>query len=125
MTTQTPQANQPEQTRKDLEVSLIAKAWTNEAFKQQLLNNPRAAVEQELGEQLPEGMNVQIIQEPANTLYIVLPTKPESSDELSGGLSDEELEAVAGGAIGTAALTVMVPVYGVAPWRPIPGSNKW
>lgn len=122
MTAQTFQDNQPEQTRKDLEVSLIAKAWTNEAFKQQLLDNPRAAVEQELGEQLPEGMNVEIIQEPANTLYIVLPTKPESSDELSGGLSDEELEAVAGGVIGT---FVATPAYGVAPWRPISGPNKW
>ncbi len=120
MTAQTPQDNQSEQTRKDFEVNLVAKAWTNEAFKQQLLDNPRAAVEQELGEQLPEGMNVEVIQEPANTLYIVLPTKPESSDEVSGGLSDEELEAVAGGAIGTAFMAVTI--YGVAPWRPI---SQW
>lgn len=122
MTAQTPQDNQPEQTRKDFEVSLVAKAWTNEAFKQQLLDNPKAAVEQELGEQLPEGMNVEIIQEPANTLYIVLPTKPESSAELSDGLSDEELEAVAGGVMSPIAV---VGAYGVAPWRPISGSNKW
>lgn len=120
MTAQTPQDNQPEQTRKDFEVSLVAKAWTNEAFKQQLLDNPRAAVEQELGKQLPEGMNVQIIQEPANTLYIVLPTKPESSDEVSGGLSDEELEAVAGGAIGIPFMAI--PMYGVAPWGRI---SRW
>lgn len=95
MTAQTPQNNQPEETRKDFEMKLIAKACTDEAFRQQLLSNPKAVVEQEFGEALPEGMNVEIIQEPANTLYIVLPAMPESigSDELN----DEELETVAGG----------------------------
>lgn len=102
MTAQTPQNNQPEETRKDFEMKLIAKACTDEAFRQQLLSNPKAVVEQEFGEALPEGINVEIIQEPANTLYIVLPAMPESNDELN----DEELEAVAGGLIPTAVSTL-------------------
>ncbi len=53
MTAQTPQKNQPEETRKDFEIKLIAKAWTDEAFRQQLLSNPQAVVEQEFGEALP------------------------------------------------------------------------
>ena len=97
MTAQTPQNNQPEETRKDFEMRLIAKAWTDEAFRQQLLSNPKAVVEQEYGAALPEGMNVEIIQEPANTLYIVLPAMPESSS--SEELNDEQLEAVAGGSV--------------------------
>ena len=101
MTAQTPQNNQLEETRKDFEMKLIAKACTDEAFRQQLLSNPKAAVEQEFGKQLPEGINVKIIQEPANTLYIVLPAMPESNG--SEELNDEELEAVAGG---------IMPMYG-------------
>ena len=106
MTAQIPQNNQPEESRKDFEIKLLNKAGTDEAFRQQLLSNPKAVVEQELGEALPKGMDVKIIQEPANTLYIVLPTKTESSS--SDGLNDEELEAVAGGMVG-------IPAYGVTP----------
>lgn len=107
MTAQNPQNNPSEETRKDFEMKLIAKAWTDETFRQQLLNNPKIAVEQEFGETLPEDLNVEIIQEPANTLYIVLPAMPENNDELN----DEELEAVAGG------LCVnLVAAYGAAPW---------
>ncbi len=86
---------------------LIAKAWTDEAFRQQLLSNPKAAVEQELGSALPEGMKVEIIQEPANTFYIVLPEKRESSS--SDALNDEELEAVAGGFF---PFPIATPAYG-------------
>ena len=117
MTAQNAQNNQPEQTRKDFELKLIAKAWTDESFRQQLLSNPKAVVEQEFGEQLPEGMNVEIIQEPANTLYIVLPAKPESSG--SDELNDEELEAVAGGLAPAA-----VAAYGV-PGRFSPTKIRW
>lgn len=115
MTAQTPQNNQPEETRKDFEMKLIAKACTDEAFRQQLLSNPKAVVEQEFGEALPEGINVEIIQEPANTLYIVLPAMPESNDELN----DEDLEAVAGG------FAVTAVIYGAPSKYNRKGNNKW
>ncbi|GAA6615663.1 NHLP leader peptide family RiPP precursor [Scytonema sp. NUACC26] len=101
MSVQISQNNQPEEIRKDFEMKLIAKAWTDEAFRQQLLSNPKAVVEQEFGSALPEGINVEIIQEPANTLYMVLPAKVESNEELN----EEELEVVTGGLI--------APMYGV------------
>ena len=93
MTEQNPQQNNSEKTRKDFEVELVAKAWNDEKFREQLISNPKRIVEQELGEELPEDINVEIIQEPLNTLYIVMPTKPEISEELG----EEELENVAGG----------------------------
>ncbi|GAA6615657.1 NHLP leader peptide family RiPP precursor [Scytonema sp. NUACC26] len=120
MTAQSPQNDRSEETRKDFEIRLIAKAWTDEAFRQQLLSNPKAVVEQELGSALPEGTKVEIIPEPANTLCIVLPlpAKPQSSEQLN----DEELEAVAGGVL--TAVPMAIAGYGIAaPWGRL-GGNK-
>ena len=81
-------------TRKDIETQLIAKAWKDEAYKQQLLNNSKAVIEQEFGVQLPGEVNVQVLEENPTSLYFVLPMRPD----LSGAeLSDEQLETVAGG----------------------------
>jgi hypothetical protein len=80
-------------TRQDLMAKLIAKAWKDDAFRQKLLSNPKATVEQELGEALPGTLDIKIVEEPQNTLYIVLPAKPM----LSGELTDDELTEVAGG----------------------------
>ena len=84
--------------RRDVERRLIEKSFRDEAFRQQLLREPKSAVEQELGGQLPEGIEVRVVQETAETLYLVLPTA--SSGVSSGELSDEDLEAVAGGNVG-------------------------
>ena len=55
----------------------------------------KAAVEQEMGAQLPEGVVVRAVEESADTIYLVLP----SASPLGQGeeISDQELEAVAGG----------------------------
>ncbi len=80
--------------RRDIERRLIEKSFRDEAFRQQLLREPKSAVEQELGTQLPEGIQVRVVQETADTLYLVL---PNASSPQSGEISDEDLEAVAGG----------------------------
>ncbi|GAB6174407.1 hypothetical protein JCM15765_38850 [Paradesulfitobacterium aromaticivorans] len=74
---------------------LITRALKDESFRQELLANPKAVVEKEMGKlkggaKLPAAMEVKVIEQPANTLYLVLPTQ---SDELS----DETLDSVAGG----------------------------
>ena len=56
---------------------------------------PKAAVEQELGSRLPEGVEVRAMEESADTIYLVLPLR--SADLQTGELSDEALEEVAGG----------------------------
>lgn len=81
------------QMRQELESKLIAKAWQDETFKQELFSNPKAVFSKEMGQPLPENIEIQVLEETPTTFYIVVPKNPEVSEELS----DEALEAVAGG----------------------------
>ncbi len=81
--------------RQQIEETLVTKALQDDAFRQQLLSNPNSALEAELGQPLPGGIQLRVVEETPDTLYLVLPTKVASSEELS----EEALESVAGGAV--------------------------
>lgn len=70
---------------------LIAQAWSDEAFKQRLLEQP-AEVLKEVGLELRKDMNVSIVEQQPDELLLVLPRLPENVE-----ITDELLEAVAGG----------------------------
>jgi hypothetical protein len=53
-------------------------------------------VEQELGAQLPSGVRVQVVEETADTVVLVIPPSSQAGGD-EGELSDSELESVAGG----------------------------
>lgn len=69
---------------------LVAKAWADDSFKARLLAEP-AAVLQEEGISLPEGVELRAVENTDKVMYLTLPPKP--SDELS----DEQLNQMAGG----------------------------
>lgn len=83
-------------TRFEFEHKLIQRAWEDENFKQELLSNPKAVFARESGEELPTNLEIEVIQETANKVYLVLPTNPAPS-VAEGELAEEALEAVAGG----------------------------
>jgi hypothetical protein len=85
--------------RVEMERRLIEKSLQDDAFRQRLLEDPKAAVEEELGTQLPEDVRVQAVEETADTIYLVLPSASATGE--GGELSDRELEAVAGAGWGS------------------------
>ncbi|MHC5855464.1 NHLP leader peptide family RiPP precursor [Nostoc sp.] len=93
------------QTRQDIEARIIAKAWKDEAYKQELLTNPKAVIAREFGVEFPADVKVQVLEENPTSLHFVLPMSPVA---IAQELSEEELEAIAGGANAIAKLSKWV-----------------
>jgi Nitrile hydratase, alpha chain len=81
--------------RAEVERRLVERSLQDDAFRQRLLEDPRAAVEEELGIQLPAEVQIRVVEETADTIYLALPSASPAGE--GGELSDQELEAVAGG----------------------------
>jgi hypothetical protein len=79
-------------TRESVEGELAVKAWKDEAFMKALKANPKTTIAKEYGVQIPGNIEVEVIEETPNKLYLRLPPNPASME-----LSDEQLETVAGG----------------------------
>jgi hypothetical protein len=81
--------------RAEVERTLVQRSMEDEDFRQKLLDDPKGAVEQELGSRLPEGVEVRAVEESAQIIYLVLPSASPLGQ--GGELSDQELDEVAGG----------------------------
>ncbi|NIK78620.1 hypothetical protein FHS15_003766 [Paenibacillus castaneae] len=55
---------------------IIKKAWEDAEFKKQLLANPKAAVKEAFGIEVPDTIEVEVVEESANKFYFVLPQQP-------------------------------------------------
>ena len=62
---------------KKLWAKIVAKAWCDEAFKAELVNNPEQVLKAE-GVEIPEGMHVHVVEElkpsTAEDIYLYLPS---------------------------------------------------
>jgi hypothetical protein len=83
--------------RYQFEQKLIERAWEDENFKQELLSNPKAVYARESREELPKDVEIEVLQETANKVYLVLPPNPVPATITEEELSETSLEAVAGG----------------------------
>ena len=71
---------------------IIAKCWSDESFKQELLADPAATLKAE-GVELPAGLTVKAVENTDKVFHLVIPSKPTD-------LSDDDLDGVAGGYMG-------------------------
>ena len=85
--------------RAEMKRRLIERSLQDDVFRQQLLADPRAIIEREIGPQLPEDVRVVAVEETADTIYLVLPSTSPVGE--GGELADQILEAVAGGDAGS------------------------
>jgi hypothetical protein len=83
--------------RQALEAQLIDRAMKDEGFRQALVHDPKSVFERELGIRVPENLTVEVLEESPTTVYLVLP-RPLANAGVE--LSDEELQAAAGGTSG-------------------------
>ena len=72
---------------------LIAKAWSDESFKERLLSDSRAVLEAE-GIRLPPGVDVKVLEQTESQYFIVIPKKPSP---FSVATVEERFAAVGGG----------------------------
>jgi len=84
----------------------IARAWTDADYKAKLLNDPQAALAY-VGVDVSAAKTLKVIENTAGTQHLVLPVAPGNV----GDLSAEELEAVAGGTVGSAPAVAMGTLY--------------
>lgn len=77
--------------------AIITEAWGNEAFKKELMNDPKKAIESLVGHTItiPEGKELVVRdQTDQSKIYINIPQEPSIENV---ELTEEQLEAVAGG----------------------------
>ena len=68
---------------------IIAKCWTDEAFKSRLIANPAATLQAD-GVTFPAGVTVKVMANSSQLVHVIIPFRPTV-------LSDADLEQVAGG----------------------------
>ena len=73
----------------EMETHILAKAAEDEGFRAQLIDDPKAAISEVFGINLPEWFDIQVHPNTATTRHLILPPS-----EL---LAESELEMVAGG----------------------------
>ena len=74
--------------------SLFAACWKDEALKQRFMSDPKTVLA-EHGMPVPDGMDVNVVENTDNTVHITMPAPPSGSMDLS----DEELSNAAGGGL--------------------------
>jgi len=81
--------------RHELQQQIIEKAMKDENFRKQLIQNPAGALNGAFGFNIPQGFEIEVLEETPKKLYIVLP--PNLSENAGDELSEAELNSVAGG----------------------------
>jgi len=69
---------------------IVAKVWADEDYKRRLLDDPASVLKAE-GVDMPEGLEIKIVEAPEKQALFVLPPRPTNSCEVQEG--EERLAA--------------------------------
>jgi hypothetical protein len=81
--------------QQDVSRQLAERAARDPQFRQRLIDNPRQAVQEELGLDIPGDVEITVLEETPSQVYVILPAGITSGQ----GLSDADLERAAGGVV--------------------------
>ena len=80
------------ETANEMRARVVEKAVADDGFRAQLKADPKAALRDALGVNIPDGIRVEVHEERADVAHLVLPP--------GSGLSEGELEQARGGVLG-------------------------
>ena len=78
--------------QKNALAQLFAACWKDEALKARFMSDPKSVLK-DYGLEVPDGMDVKVVENADDCVHITLPAAPAGS----GDLSDDELSNAAGG----------------------------
>lgn len=65
------------QMESSLKVQIIKKAWEEPTFKTVLLREPKKAIKEAFGVEIPAAIELKVVEESASTIYLTFPPNPE------------------------------------------------
>src|SRR5690348_6300043 len=80
-------------TKSTLQEQVMKRALIDEAFRQEMLSNPRMVLARDYNVHIPETVNIRVLEDTTAVITFTLSPRQGAVQELS----DAELEAVAGG----------------------------
>ncbi|MDR7865902.1 MAG: NHLP leader peptide family RiPP precursor [Sporomusaceae bacterium] len=83
-------ADLPDEEKAGFKAAILAKAWTDPAFKEDLIADPAAALTAAFDAKIRPGVRVKVVEQTADHVYGIIPVRPAT-------LSDADLDKVAGG----------------------------
>ena len=81
---------------------VVARAWRDRRYRARLMEDPRGALAEVIGQEIPRDVRIRVVEEDPNTLYFVLPHNPMEY-EGAERLDEEAMNRVASGFINNTA----------------------
>jgi hypothetical protein len=106
-------------TRHDMEAKIVQRSWEDEGFRGELLADPIGAFCRHFDVPADRAPWIVVHEETPGSWHIVLPPKSANA----GGLSDADLEKVAGGAPPVIAAIVWAAIVSVTVSAPVTGAE--
>jgi Nitrile hydratase, alpha chain len=78
-------------TRDEYEAQIVARAWSDDAFRERLRTDPHEAVKEVTGFAVPQSIQIEVLEETPEKAYLVIPLNRVQ-------IAEEQLDAVSGGA---------------------------